>query len=64
MALTYAEAIARHCRGARLAAVAGGRRTPALAAEYGIAAVPDVDALLERDDIDAVIVTTPDQVHC
>ena len=63
MALTYSEAIARHVRGARLAAVAGGRRAPGLAAEYGVVAAPSVEALLARPDVDAVIVTTPDQVH-
>jgi UDP-N-acetyl-2-amino-2-deoxyglucuronate dehydrogenase len=63
MALTYSEAIAQHVRGARLVAIAGGRRAPGLAAEYGVAVEPSVEALLERRDIDAVIVTTPDQVH-
>jgi myo-inositol 2-dehydrogenase/D-chiro-inositol 1-dehydrogenase len=64
MALTYSEAIARHVRGARLVAVAGGQRAPGLAAEYGVAAELSVEALLARSDVDAVIVTTPDQVHC
>ncbi|HEX9439377.1 MAG TPA: Gfo/Idh/MocA family oxidoreductase [Roseiflexaceae bacterium] len=64
MALTYSEAIARHVQGARLVAVAGGRRAPGLAAEYGVAAEPSAEALLMRADVDAVILTTPDQVHC
>jgi predicted dehydrogenase len=64
MALTYAESIARHVRGARLVAVAGGRRAPGLAAEYGVAAEPSVAALLARADVHAVVITTPDQVHC
>src|SRR5262245_35720604 len=63
MALTYSEAIARHVRGARLVAIAGGRRAPGLAAEYGVVAEPSVEALLARPDVDAVILTTPDQVH-
>ena len=64
MALTYAEALARHVSGARLAAIAGGQRAPALAAEYGVPIAPSVAALLERPDVDAVILATPDQLHC
>jgi len=63
MALTYAEALARHVRGARLVAIAGGRRAPGLAADYGVAIEPSIAALLARADVDAVIVTTPDQLH-
>jgi predicted dehydrogenase len=63
MGLTYAEAVSRHNRGASLMAVAGGSRASELAASYGVAA-PNVDALLERSDIDGVILTTPDQYHC
>lgn len=60
MGLTYCEAVSKHVRGARLAAVAGGTRAAALAAEYG---VPDstVEALLARDDVHAVVLATPDQ---
>src|SRR6266508_3452913 len=64
MALTYAESLARHMTGARLVAIAGGRRAPSLAAEYEVDAEESVEALLTRADIDAVILTTPDQVHC
>lgn len=63
MGLTYAEAITRLVTGARLTAIAGGTRAPRLAADYGVAAEPDVAALLGRPDLDAVIITTPDQVH-
>jgi predicted dehydrogenase len=63
MALTYAEAIQSHVTGARLVAIAGGSRTPGLAADYGVSAEPAIEALLARPDIDAVILTTPDQVH-
>jgi myo-inositol 2-dehydrogenase/D-chiro-inositol 1-dehydrogenase len=63
MALTYSESIAHHVQGARLVAIAGGRRAPGLAAEYGVAAEPSIEALLARPDVDAVILTTPDQVH-
>lgn len=61
MGLTYSEALARHVRGARLVAVAGGRRAAALAQEYGVAAESNEDALLARRDVDAVVLATPDQ---
>ncbi|MGE5194220.1 MAG: Gfo/Idh/MocA family protein, partial [Deltaproteobacteria bacterium] len=61
MGLTYSEAIARHVRGARLAAVAGGKRAADLAREYGVAAAPSVESLLARDDVQAVVLATPDQ---
>jgi predicted dehydrogenase len=64
MALTYAESLARHMTGARLGAIAGGSRAPSLAAEYEVDLEDSVEALLARADIDAVILTTPDQVHC
>ena len=64
MALTYAEALSRHVTGARLAAIAGGTRAHGLAGEYGVDAEPSVERLLARPDVNAVIVTTPDQLHC
>ena len=64
MALTYAECLARHVRGGQLTAIAGGSRAQGLAAEYGVAAEPDIEALLARRDVDAVVLTTPDFVHC
>ena len=63
MGRTYAECVARYCTGARLVAVAGGSRAPGLAADYGIDAEPSVEALLQRDDIDAVIITSPQSAH-
>src|SRR5207244_5230476 len=54
MGRTYTECVARHNSGARLVAVAGGTRAPGLAADYGIAAEPSVDALVARADVDAV----------
>lgn len=61
MGLTYAEVLARHARGARLVAVTGGKRAPALAAEYGVPAEPTADALFARPDVQAVVLATPDQ---
>ena len=63
MALTYSEAIAHHVKGARLAAIAGGKRAAGLAAEYGVDSEQSVESLLVRPDVDAVVLTTPDQVH-
>lgn len=61
MGLTYSEVLARHARGARLVAVAGGRRAASLADEYGVAAEPSPESLLARKDVDAVVLATPDQ---
>lgn len=61
MGLTYSEAIARHVRGARLVAVAGGKRGAELAKDYGVWHAPSVEALLARDDVEAVVLATPDQ---
>ncbi|MDA1016284.1 MAG: Gfo/Idh/MocA family oxidoreductase [Planctomycetota bacterium] len=44
-------------------AVSGGSRAEALAKDYGIDVEPDVDALVARDDIDAVVITTPHFCH-
>ena len=64
MGRTYAECVARYNRGARLIAVAGGTRAPALASDYGVDAEPSVEALLSRSDISAVIITSPQSAHC
>jgi predicted dehydrogenase len=64
MGRTYAECVARYNTGARLIAVAGGTRAPGLASDYGVHAEPSVDALLQRTDVDAVIITSPQSAHC
>lgn len=61
MGLTYSEVVARHARGCRLAAVAGGRRAEQLAKDYEAAFCPTIDELLNREDVDAVVLATPDQ---
>jgi predicted dehydrogenase len=61
MGRTNAETVTRYLRRAELIAIAGGSRAPALADEYGVACVESVASLLERDDIDAVLISTP---HC
>ena len=63
MGRTYAECVARYNAGARLVAVAGGSRAPALANDYGIQAEPSVEALLQRQDVTAVIITSPQSAH-
>src|SRR5688572_25723709 len=63
MGRTYAECLARHNSGARLAGIAGGTRAPGLAADYGVPHEPSVEALVGRDDVDAVIVASPPSAH-
>jgi predicted dehydrogenase len=55
--------VAQMAPGTPLRAVAGGRRAAALAADYGVPEEPSVDALLARDDVAAVIVTSPPLAH-
>lgn len=45
-------------------AVTGGTRAGKLADDYGMEVEPDVDALVARDDIDAVVIATPHWLHC
>ncbi len=63
MGRTNAETVTRYLKGAKLIAIAGGSRAPALAAEYGVKSEPSVDALLQRKDIDAVLISTPQAAH-
>lgn len=60
---TYAEALRAQAPSGRLVAVTGGRRAGALAAEYGVPAEPSTEALLERADVDAVVIATPHTTH-
>ncbi|RYE10735.1 MAG: Gfo/Idh/MocA family oxidoreductase [Hyphomicrobiales bacterium] len=64
MGRTHAECITKHVTRTRLVAIAGGRRAPALAADYGAAFEPSFDALLARSDVDAVLIATPHADHC
>ena len=63
MGRTYAACLTRHVPGARLVSVWGGRRAPALAAEFGVEAESSLEALLARADVDAVIITSPHTAH-
>ena len=62
MGRTHAEAVLA-VPGFRLAAVAAGRRAGELAERFGIDEEPDVERLVRRPDVDAVVVTTPHHVH-
>jgi predicted dehydrogenase len=63
MGLTHTEVICKYLKNARLVAVGGGSRAPELAARYGVAAEASAETLVQRDDIDAVIITTPHALH-
>jgi UDP-N-acetyl-2-amino-2-deoxyglucuronate dehydrogenase len=63
MARTYAEALTNHAPSGELAAVALGSRAPALGAEYGVPVESSAEALLARDDIQAVVIATPHSTH-
>ena len=62
MGMTHAAAIAQS-PGAQLVAIAGGQRAPGLAEQHGVALEADASALIRRDDIDAVVITTPHHLH-
>lgn len=49
--------------GTPLRAVAGGRRAAQLARDYDVPEEPTVQRLLDRDDVDAVIITSPPLAH-
>jgi predicted dehydrogenase len=63
MGRTNAETVTRYLERATLVAIAGGTRSAALAQEYGVSHEPSVDALVARDDIDAVLISTPPADH-
>ena len=63
MGRTYAESLTRYTEGAKLVAVALGTRAKKLAADYGAELEPDFKSLVNRRDVDAVLVATPHQAH-
>jgi predicted dehydrogenase len=62
MGRTHAEAI-RHLPNASLSAVACGRRAGQLAGDYDAVLCASAEELIARDDVDAVIIATPQFVH-
>ncbi len=63
MGRTNAEVVTRYLKRAELIAIAGGSRAAALAQQYDVAMEPSVNALVTRDDIDAVLISTPHAEH-
>jgi predicted dehydrogenase len=63
MGRTYAACLTRHVPNAGLVSVWGGKRAPALAEEFGAEADPTLDRLLERSDVEAVVITSPHTAH-
>jgi predicted dehydrogenase len=61
---TYAEAI-RYAPGAKLVAIAGGRKASELASLHGVRAyaTSEVDALLGSSAVDAVLIASPNPAH-
>jgi predicted dehydrogenase len=64
MGRTHAEAVQFHRDTAELVAIWGGSRAESLAARCGVVAEPTMESLMARKDIDAIIITTPQHVHC
>src|SRR5687768_4003930 len=63
MGRTWTEVAANHVDETEVVAVAGGRRAEALARDYGAALEDSPAALLARDDIELVVVTTQPDSH-
>ncbi len=63
MGRTHTEAIAQLGKPACLVAVAGGRRAADLARDFGMTHEPSTEALIDRSDIDAIVITTPHHLH-
>ncbi|MGD9093264.1 MAG: Gfo/Idh/MocA family oxidoreductase [Anaerolineales bacterium] len=63
MARTYAECLRKYAQGGQLKAVFGGSGASQLAVDYSITCEETLANLLNRDDLQAVIITTPETVH-
>ena len=63
MGRTWSEVSANHAEGSSLVVVGGGKRAAQLAADYGVPEMPTPETVIERDDVDVVIVTSPPGVH-
>ena len=55
--------VVRRSTDATLVGIAGGRRAPALAAEFGCPVFESVPELIAQDDVDLLVITTPPKVH-
>jgi len=63
MGRTHAEAIKHVSEVAELVAIWGGTRAAELAARCGAVAEATLESLVARDDIDAIVITTPHYLH-
>lgn len=63
MGRTHAQAIKTLSSTAELVAIWGGTRAPALAERYGADYEPSLEGLMKRDDIDAIVISTPHHLH-
>src|SRR2546421_13125298 len=64
MGLTWAEGIRTSASDARLVAVWGGSRSEILATQFGAAPELTLTGLLQRPDVDAVVIASPLGTHC
>src|SRR3954452_19945186 len=63
MAGVYANALKDDTQNTRFVGVAVGRRAPGLAEQYGVEHIASFEAMLDRSDIDAVVLATPHSAH-
>jgi predicted dehydrogenase len=63
MGRTWAQVTNVYTDGAKVVAVAGGKRAPGLAADFGCPVEDSPVALFSRPDVDAVVITTPASAH-
>lgn len=63
MGRTNAETVSKYLKSARLVAITGGTRAAVVAQDYGIPAEADLQALLDRRDVDVVMISTPHAAH-
>ena len=66
MGRTYAECMTKYNKRTRLVTISGGRRAPALVADYasyGVDYTPTYEEMLARPDVDAVLIATPHSLH-
>ena len=63
MSRLYVESILKYNEGVRLVGITSGTRAAKLASDREVEHVSDLDTMLNRADIDALIMATPHQVH-
>jgi predicted dehydrogenase len=63
MGRTNAETVTKYLQNAQLTAITGGSRATQLAADYSVPVEASLESLLSRDDVDAVLISTPHADH-